>query len=71
MHEAMWFSEASLGVVLILTAQRRNPQHREDKGLAPRSALGLAKVGLHQPSLRPAPGSVPPEHSNASRKLTF
>ena len=36
MHDAMWFSEASLGVVFILTAQRRNLQHREGKGLVPR-----------------------------------
>lgn len=45
MHDPMWFSEASLGVVFLLTVQRRNLQPREDKGLAPRSALGIGQGG--------------------------
>ena len=45
MHEAMWLSEASLAVVFILTVQTRHLQHREDKGLAPRSALGIGQGG--------------------------
>ena len=30
----------------------------------------LAEEGVHQPSLRPRPGSVPPEHSDVSGQLT-